>query len=32
MPDYEKAIEKLKDKATKEHGEGEEVISDRKIS
>lgn len=32
MPDYEKAIEKLKEKATGEHGEGEKVISDGKIS
>jgi hypothetical protein len=32
MPDYEEAIEKLKEKAAGEHGEGEEVISDGKIS
>ena len=32
MPDYEEAIEKLKEKAVREHGEGEEVISDGKIS
>ena len=32
MPDYEEAIEKLKKKAAREHGEGEEVISDGKIS
>ena len=32
MPDYEEAIEKLKEKAAREHGEGEEVISDGKIS
>jgi hypothetical protein len=32
MPNYEKAIEKLKEKAAGEHGEGEEVISDGKIS
>ncbi len=27
MPDYEKAIEKLKEKAAGEHGEGEEAFS-----
>ena len=32
MPDYEEAIEKLKEKAAGEHGKGEEVISDGKIS
>ena len=32
MPDYEEAIEKLKEKAAGEHGEGEKVISDGKIS
>ena len=32
MPDYEEAIEKLKEKAAGEHGEGEEVIADGKIS
>ncbi len=31
MPDYEEAIEKLKEKAAGEHGEGEEVISNGKI-
>jgi prefoldin subunit 5 len=32
MPDYEEAIEKLKEKAAGEPGEGEEIISDGKIS
>ena len=32
MPDYEEAIEKLKEKAAGEHGEREEVVSDGKIS
>ena len=32
MPDYEEAIEKLKEKAAGEHGEGEKVIADGKIS
>jgi hypothetical protein len=32
MPNYEEAIEKLKEKAAGEHGEGEKVISDGKIS
>ena len=32
MPDYEEAIEKLKEKAAGEHGKGEEVVSDGKIS
>ncbi len=32
MPNYEKAIEKLKEKAAGEHGEREEVVSDGKIS
>ena len=32
MPDYEEAIEKLKEKATGEPSEGEEIISDGKIS
>jgi|TARA_R100000479_G_scaffold159430_1_gene96602 hypothetical protein len=30
MPDYEEAIEKLKKESAREHGEGEEVISDGK--
>jgi hypothetical protein len=30
MPDYEKAIEKLKKESAREHGEGEEVVSDGK--
>ena len=32
MPNYEEAIEKLKEKATGESGKGEETISDGKIS
>jgi prefoldin subunit 5 len=32
MPNYEEAIEKLKEKAAGEPGEGEETISDGKIS
>ena len=32
MPDYEEAIEKLKEKAAGEPGEGAEIISDGKIS
>ena len=32
MPDYEEAIEKLKEKAAREPGEGEKIISDGKIS
>ena len=32
MPDYEEAIEKLKEKAAGKHGEGEEVVSNGKIS
>ena len=32
MPDYEEAIEKLKEKAAGEPSEGEEIISDGKIS
>ncbi len=30
MPDYEEAIEKLKEESAREHGEGEEVVSDGK--
>ena len=32
MPDYEEAIEKLKEKAARKPSEGEEIISDGKIS
>ena len=32
MPDYEEAIEKLKEKAAGEPSEGEKVVSDGKIS
>ncbi len=32
MPDYEEAIEKLKEKAAGEHGEGASFDGDRKIS
>ena len=32
MPEYEKAIEKLKEKATGEHGEGASFDADGKIS
>jgi prefoldin subunit 5 len=32
MPDYEEAIEKLKEKATREHGEGTSFDADGKIS
>ena len=32
MPNYEEAIEKLKEKAAGEPGKGEEIISDGKIS
>lgn len=32
MPDYEEAIEKLKEKAAREHGEGASFDADGKIS